>query len=177
MCYAWKIGKNAYSDQVGNPYESENLQDLKMDGRIIKTVKKQVGRCGHLVHNMDHQRAHFSSVNEPSVSINYEELIKKLSTYQLPKKDCVLGSSSYSLVTPCRLVYLFHPFKTNAFYETSFTMHCPSDGSTEPQITGSNKNVQIWQANIVFLLIRNSTRIDRSIILLTECSVNSIKAR
>jgi hypothetical protein len=65
----------------------------------------------------------------------------------------------------------------NAVYETPFTTHCPSDGSKKPHITGSNKNVQIWRAKIVFLLIRNSTRTDRSIIPLTEYSVNSIKAR
>jgi len=65
----------------------------------------------------------------------------------------------------------------NAVYETPFTTRRPSDGSKKPHITGPNKNVQIWRAKIVFLLIRNSTRIDRSIIPLTECSVNSIKGR
>jgi len=36
--------KNAYSDQVGNPQESDNLQDLNMAGRIkIKTLRNRLG--------------------------------------------------------------------------------------------------------------------------------------
>ena len=34
-----------------------------------------------------------------------------MSNYQVLKEDCVLWSSSYSLVNPCRLVYLFCPLK------------------------------------------------------------------
>ena len=71
----------------------------------------------------------------------------------------------------------FLSIERNAVYETPFTTNCPSDGSKKPHITGSNKNVQIWRAKIVFLLIRNSTPIDHSIIPLTEYGVNSTKAR
>jgi hypothetical protein len=46
-----------------------------------------------------------------------------------------------------------------------------------PHITGSNKDVQIWRAKTVLLLIRNPIRIDHSIIPPLEYNVNCTTAR
>ena len=64
-----------------------------------------------------------------------------------------------------------------AVNENPFTTRCPSDANEKPHITGSNKDVQIWRAKTLLLLIRNPIRIDQPIIPLTEYSVNSITAR